>query len=36
MWLLSIQHYAGGDPAQHRLHYECQACDAKAIVPRLK
>lgn len=36
MWLVSIQHFADGNPEKDRLHYECQACDGKAVVPALK
>ena len=36
MWLTSIQHYADGDRTKDRLHYECKACEGKAILPVLK
>jgi hypothetical protein len=36
MWLVGVQHFADGDPAKDRLHYECKACDAKAVLPSIK
>jgi hypothetical protein len=27
MWLVSIQHFADGNLAKDRLHYECRVCE---------
>jgi hypothetical protein len=35
MWLVSIQHFADGNPTKDRLHYECKVCEAKAVIPPL-
>lgn len=36
MWLVSIQHFADGDPTKDRLHYECKVCEGKAVIPPLE
>jgi hypothetical protein len=35
MWLVRVEHHVSGDPTQDRQHYECQACEAKAVLPPL-
>jgi hypothetical protein len=34
MWLAEVD-YVSNMPPQERLHFECKACGAKAIVPPL-
>jgi hypothetical protein len=34
MWLVKIEHVAGPRVAD-RFHYECKACDGRAIIPPL-
>lgn len=36
MWLVTVQHFSDGHPEKDRLHYECKACEAKAIIPALR
>jgi hypothetical protein len=36
MWLVTIQHFADGEPVKDRLHYECKVCDTSASMPALK
>ena len=35
MWLVDIQHPAPGNPSKDKLYFECQVCDAKAVLPPL-
>ena len=34
MWLIEIE-YVDNNPRKERLHFECKACEAKAIIPPL-
>ena len=34
MWVTFVEHIPG-KPLKDRLHYECRACEAKAVLPRL-
>jgi hypothetical protein len=33
MWLVGVQNYVDGNQRRDRLHYECKACEAKAVLP---
>ena len=35
MWLTRIGRHVSGERSLARHHYECMACDAKAIIPSL-
>jgi hypothetical protein len=35
MWLVEVEHLPG-PPYTDRLHFECKACDGKAVIPPLE
>ena len=35
MWLVDVQHPVPGDLSKDKLYFECQVCDAKAVLPPL-
>lgn len=35
MWLVRLDSPVPGDPTKDKLYYECQACEATAVLPRL-
>jgi hypothetical protein len=35
MWLMRLDHVVPGEPLKDKLHYQCQVCDAKAVLPPL-
>ena len=35
MWLIRLDHLVPGEPHKDKLHYQCQVCEAKAVLPPL-